>query len=167
MTSSSEQTVLQYKARQYGVGDRVRIICPMYVFNGYVGRIVSNRTAGGSRKVILEKDPNGKDVDENYLIDMNENSMEHTSGPEAMINNLYRRYMRIRIEAMLDCLDLLKVAPSVKDAQNIMAKYIRKHAPIGFCDVEEAYRLVNHSLNPNSFAVNDMMKELGKPKLIL
>ncbi len=152
-------------AKTFNVGAMVKIINPQYVFNGYCGKIVSNKTSSGAWKVILERDENGDKPDTQYLVDVQENNLELSVGDESFVNNLHRRYMRIRIEAIMDCLDAIKVAPNLKDARDTLANYLKKNVAHGYSDTQAGFVDINRRLNPSVLQMSDLIKAL--PKIIL
>lgn len=128
------------------VGMSVRFIEASSVFNGFSGQIVTNRRAGGKWGVMFDRDGAGKSIVQHYVYAAGEN-LEPMNDDDSHLLNLHRRYMAVRIETLLDTLDLLKCVTSIRDAQQIIAAHIRKNAYLGYVDVANCFDEVTSKLN--------------------
>lgn len=62
--------------------------------------------------------------------------MRRTS-PNLQVENIYRRYARVRLDAIVECYDLISYHGG-SDALVIMENYIKRHGATAFRDKDEA-----------------------------
>ena len=112
----------------YMCGQKVKIIdsrSPFYLKIGKVSRSwKSDNVQENHCMVKLNDTPISVVCAERQLVAEEEEKIDN----ELMANNLYRRYMYIRLEAMSDVLDFLREPISIEDAADTIREYMHKNS---------------------------------------